>query len=1100
MDDPWATPAWSAPDTQPSIPSLDPPPGPPASDPWSVPAASGPSTPPSPQASKLPTSPLKESHNDLGWEEQASWGADNSPVLAPIPTLPQSPVKLKDGEGDVWGDDPVPLPGSPGIPSQSAVDIAMNVEISATPVTSTTPTFASPSRSILASSPLSPHRAGLPASSSHASLSEAVIGGFGGFESPTKAASPLSGIPKSPSFGDDFGGFSGFAASSPDDPWGPKLETSATKEDDGWGGSDWEEPSQSTPGATHIGVKTPKSDASDEGWGGATEMGPKSPVKGKEEDEWEEAQRRIRVTEERAPREKIDDMTNQWIKLAEANMTEAVDLTKMTGAEELQYEQVINKVFEDASERIRSLSTIPPDINTYPPVLSSLVTHERYAYALQRPNPDPESSLLHSATRAARRPRRIDPISLSLSTGEASWTTRSRLGEPEQDSEAVAGDAGDGKSKWAFWGKRPTAERKLTTGGGGALEVKPMTPTSTGSGVEKPRPSTDSKPPSLPASRAASIAGPSSRPVSPAPPAPPAPPTVNEQAVQGPSAVSRFFGRLSRRSSSQPNSPTTPHAPAGSVDAKDLELSADDFSFLSEVPSMSAPPPGKGVADLLSMEPGANEPIKSLENLLNSKEAPLPKPLAPPPSGPSAPAYGGGERERKPSGKFVAKMKAPQPSDIDLLGGLDFASPTISTVSPTSTGPTQKTGGAWDDFESFMTSPTSGSMPAPMQPSRPTTPAIVNPSRSPPPIIAPTAHSAVGMPFAALALQPPMAPTGISPAPSVSPEPPLYHSVKTTTGLQGFGKVGTPRDEKPGGMLSPSAIVPASDPATFAFYGGMVTPAAAAGMEASISPEPQAYVNLSTDLDLEGFGKEGTPRVLTPMGVSPATSPAPARMPQVMPGGAMAFNTAPPVPRAAMSPTPAAYGMVSGGDDFGDFGSATPSRKATPAGLEDFDDFGDFTSSSPPASTPPFKPKASHPIFSSPSRPVVTLPTPKNSPPKPHHDHTPALKLMTRSNSVKGKMWPAPPSPVPQALEPPPKTAGTEAFPFLAPPPGGVKKSKGDLMGDLGEATNGGSLGALGPAPVTTQPSLTASKPTGVNNGQSGGGLSAQDLSFFDSL
>ncbi|WVQ72517.1 hypothetical protein IAR50_002074 [Cryptococcus sp. DSM 104548] len=1127
MDDPWAAPSWSAPDRQPSIPSIEPPPEHPASDPWTTPAVSGPGTPPSPRAPKLPTSPLKETESDLGWKESASWSADNSPVLAPIPTLPQSPVKLKDEavEQDVWADDPVPLPGSPGVPSQSAVDVAMSVELPATPKVSTTPTFASPNRSILASSPLSPHRSGLPASSSHASLSEAVIGGFGGFESPTKAASPLSGIPKSPSFGDDFGGFAGFGASSSDYPWGPKPTVDSTRDNDGWGESDWEQPAfgRSTPdiSATNIVPEETAAESGDEGWGSAAprEAVTRNLAREKEEDEWEEAQRKIRVTEERAPPDKIEEMKNQWTKLAEANMAGAVDLVKMTGAEELQYEQVIGKVFEDASERIRSLATIPPDINTYPPVLSSLVTHDRYTYALQRPNSDPESSLLHTASRAVRRPRRIDPIALSLATGEASWTTRSRLGEPDQDLEAAVGDTGDGKSKWSFWGRRPTAERKLTTGGGGALEVKPMTPTSTGSGADKPRPSTESKPPSLPASRAPSIAGPSSRAASPAPSIlSAAPETQQPAAPQGPSAVSRFFGRLSRRPSSQPDSPTTPNAPAGSVDAKDLELSADDFSFLAEVPSMSTPPPGKGVADLLDMEPGANEPIKSLENLLNSKVAPLPKPLAPPSSGFSAPSYGGmgGERERKSSGKFVAKMKAPQPTDVDLLGGLDFASSTTSAVSPTSASsavPAQGTGGStWGDFESFMSSsPTSGSMPAPIKPSRSSTPAVVPPPHSPPPIIAPTA---VGMPFAALSLQPPMAPSGISPASSVSPAPQLYHSVKTSTEMQGFGKAGTPRDEEPSGMLSPSAIVPAPDPATFAFNGGMLAPTEAAGMAASISPEPQMYVNLSTDLDLEGFGKEGTPRTLTPVGISPAISPAPApvRVPAVMPGGAVAFSTAPPVSRAAISPAPAAYGILSdsGGDDFGDFGSATPSRNATPAGPEaDFDDFGDFTSSSPPAPTPPTKP-ASQSIFTSPSRPALILPTPKNSPPKPHHDHTPAMKLMTRTNSVKGKRWPAPPSPLPQILEPPPKSGGSSGgFPFLAPPPGGVKQSKGDLMGDLadtvGESANGNGLEALGTAPVAALPSTGGLKPkpspaSAVNNGNSGGGLSAQDLSFFDSI
>lgn len=44
----------------------------------------------------------------------------------------------------------------------------------------------------------------------------------------------------------------------------------------------------------------------------------------------------------------MEELKGLWIEVAESVMAGGVELEKMTGAEELQYEQAINRVFGDA--------------------------------------------------------------------------------------------------------------------------------------------------------------------------------------------------------------------------------------------------------------------------------------------------------------------------------------------------------------------------------------------------------------------------------------------------------------------------------------------------------------------------------------------------------------------------------------------------------------------------------------------------------------------------------------------------------------------------------------------------------------------------------
>jgi hypothetical protein len=97
-------------------------------------------------------------------------------------------------------------------------------------------------------------------------------------------------LPTSPNFGEDFGGFSsGFG----DDPWGPK------KADAAWGAS------SSRTASLHDAHQdeSEDEDTAEDGWGGGQSQNQaraEIPQKSGMDEDWEEAQKRIRVTEARA--------------------------------------------------------------------------------------------------------------------------------------------------------------------------------------------------------------------------------------------------------------------------------------------------------------------------------------------------------------------------------------------------------------------------------------------------------------------------------------------------------------------------------------------------------------------------------------------------------------------------------------------------------------------------------------------------------------------------------------------------------------------------------------------------------------------------------
>jgi hypothetical protein len=359
---------------------------------------------------------------------------------------------------------------------------------------------------------------------------------------------------------------------------------------------------------------------------------------------------------------------------------------------------------------------IPPDTNTYPPVLSSMETHERYQYALSRPTPTPETSLLTVA--ASRRSRRNDSMQDSLE----SWTSRSRLGEPEAQPIETTQQAEEAKPKWSFWRKNP-AEKPLVTSGGGILEVKSLASPPIPAPLE-PRPSGGS------VISASGSKG--SRPASPAPLATPAldtptdlPATVSSPDPVAPaqSAVTRFFGRLSRR-------PTAQQTSEG--EEKDMQLSADDFSFLDQVPVISSPANDGRVGDLLAFGGGRTEEISSLESMINSKSVPLPAPIAPPPTW---------SRSSSSAGPSAIQAK-----EVNLFDDLDFDTPqvpphTASAMQPNLSQPgrTASSSSDWDDFLAPSQPSTVPSSAVPMM-------SVASPHRSHTPTITPNSSSPFTVP------------------------------------------------------------------------------------------------------------------------------------------------------------------------------------------------------------------------------------------------------------------------------------------------------------------------------------------------------------------
>ncbi|KAJ7460652.1 hypothetical protein FB451DRAFT_1563114 [Mycena latifolia] len=242
---------------------------------------------------------------------------------------------------------------------------------------------------------------------------------------------------------------------------------------------------------------------------------------------------------------------------------------------------------------------------------------------------------------------------------------------------------------------------------------------------------------------------------------------------------------------------------------------------------------------------------------------------------------------------------------------------------------------------------------------------------------------------------------------------------------------------------------------------------------------------------------------------------------------------------------------------------SSTSSTSVPTNL--FDDFDDFMQASPqePATlrtpSPPRPPAKPTRILSPPPAPLSYAPSPTDDDTplaliaqgsssslrsKRAASHQRTLSLVESAAATSGVRWPAPPSPLPQALAPPPNLSDPFNFggssmqsqqaaflgeappvlkafppppparalsppapvmtPVLSPPPGGVQNMIGRFPPPPGQTPAlplGGAQKA--PAPALPPPSLPTPLPVtsaAPGTGKSSGGLSAQDLSFFEGL
>jgi hypothetical protein len=273
MEDPWASGSgWAETPKKESTTALpistspiqSPPPA--ASDPWGAP------TPDTVvKSDALPTfgwnpSPVKDSSQESptetpgwggGWEEPSVAGPSRSPIRRPAdsPEWSMSPRNEDDG---------VPRATIPQLELEHSPQMPLAIE--APP---------SPGGFAETSPPQSPAYA---------------IPDLGGFEQPS--------LPLSPTPGDDFGGFESFG----DDPWGSKKKEQGKV----WGGSsDHESGGNLEDVDVYVDVDVDVEENSEEGdgWGGSRVMDrlETSAVTSSDMDQdWEEAQKRIKVTEQRA--------------------------------------------------------------------------------------------------------------------------------------------------------------------------------------------------------------------------------------------------------------------------------------------------------------------------------------------------------------------------------------------------------------------------------------------------------------------------------------------------------------------------------------------------------------------------------------------------------------------------------------------------------------------------------------------------------------------------------------------------------------------------------------------------------------------------------
>ncbi|KAJ3517757.1 hypothetical protein NLJ89_g318 [Agrocybe chaxingu] len=528
---------------------------------------------------------------------------------------------------------------------------------------------------------------------------------------------------------------------------------------------------------------------------------------------------------------------------------------------------------------------------------------------------------------------------------------------------------------------------------------------------------------------------------------------ITRQPTPPPSAVSRFLGRFSTRPKSSSH--------------ESLSLSDNDLEFLSDVPT-------------LQNESEKGPDLDALSTMIKSPPLPatLPPPLPPPPS--------------KPSTLFRQPVQTTKPPSNDLFSIFDSPKPT----------------------------PTPSGHPLPSMTS-------VSVSAVKPPL-----HTKSGS--TSTSLQPP------PPISSTPPILPIQQSFQDSNDDWGSFDYPSPPMTKAVAPQPKRAFVP------------IMNSSRSSSASPSPKPQPLSAFTLPPPPSVQQTLRSKTSATVGEF--STATLPLPLPLP----------TNSRPQPPPPPKPTQTTLSVVQEDDDFADFLSspadAAPSTQQSfgdfatvslnvagpsttqlqTSGAASFDDWDDFLSPQPPQ--PPTKP--AHPPSVTKTFPNATKASPPLQPQSTHSrkpsrkaDHSRTLSLLETA-AARGR-WLAPPSPLPNALPAPPsgvsaksstldffdlgstmqsqqaqavaKMSSSHSSPaaitakvwqpptgWAFPPP---PSSNGPLLQPTVPPPSQPSLFA---SPIPPQSSIRSASVSpaapAVSMGSQTGGLSAQDLSFFEGL
>ncbi|KAK7031425.1 hypothetical protein R3P38DRAFT_2923502 [Favolaschia claudopus] len=516
-----------------------------------------------------------------------------------------------------------------------------------------------------------------------------------------------------------------------------------------------------------------------------------------------------------------------------------------------------------------------------------------------------------------------------------------------------------------------------------------------------------------------------------APPPPPAPPIMSPTTsvhvaeadpvtpVSAPSAVSRFLGRFGRK------------APAAGG-RQSLALSDGDFEFLSDIDSLAADGPSSG-------HPASTSDF-SMSGALLDDPVPLPAKLAPPP------------QAQAPRGPVIpAAGSLPMPMQNN--NGQDARRPSVDS----------------DElafFGNFTPPPTTSKLFSPAPLGKPFSPQIVHTSSAPAPAAPPPSMPAVDsdVDFSAWGFDDEEKGGGGGVARSDSEpvhgttRPPARQVLNTRAATTSRGTLPPPRRVTAimsSGPTKPPSVIPKLD-ASFTFappptQSPSVTPTLAPP-PGSRPPAKKANLFDDDDDDFSDFHAH------VPSRVTPATSSNSLYAPS--------FSSSTSSDRGLFSST---------------------SSSSVPANL--FDDFDDFMQAAPQDATMLRTPSPPRPIAKSPRmQPPAPLSFGSGSDANQDGDDTPlavtrsslqqkqraanhqrATSLVENAAASSGVRWPAPESPLPEAIAPPPDAS--DPFGFNAGSSSRMQSQQASFM------QNAQPLKASFSLPPSSTPSLRSLSP-----------------------